>query len=111
MVLFCAFQILFESLREDEVISFGFVRAGQLLCAITLFALMACGLFRRGGLKGKKIVSFIAYFLLIGVIVGMEFAIDKTNWPILLIYGLVLLSCMGLALVTGRALGFGREQA
>lgn len=111
LVLFCAFQILFESLREDEVISFGFVRAGQLLCAITLFALMACGLFRRGGLKGKKIVSFIAYFLLIGVIVGMEFAIDKTNWPILLIYGLVLLSCMGLALVTGRALGLGREQA
>ncbi len=110
LMLVCASQIFFESFREDEFLRWGFVRAGQLVPALILFGLLLWGLRHRPGLWPWPRHQAIAGFaLLILVITACEFALDKTTLSSLLIYGLMLLSVLGLFHLTRRvALGAPR---
>ena len=105
VILVCAGQILFESLRADEVLSWGFVKASQLLGAAGLMMVMADGLFirRRNAWRAPAHLALAAYFLIIFVIVGLEFAIDKTTININLIYLTMAACCLGLAALALRA--------
>lgn len=111
LILFCAFQILFESLREDEVLSWGFVKASQLFSAVTLYLLLIEGLYLRGesAWKAPRHLAQAVFFLLIFVIVGLEFAIDKTTIDINLIYLVMTAVCVGLCLLV-RHCAINREK-
>lgn len=101
LILFCAFQIVFESLREDEVLSWGFVKASQMFSAIGLYLILLGGLYFRGNSawRAPRHLAQATFFLLIFVIVGLEFAIDKTTIDINLIYIVMTAVCLGLCLL------------
>lgn len=101
LILFLASQILFETLREDEVLSWGFVKASQLLSAIGLFLTLCWGLFlaRVNTWKAPGHLALAAFFLLILGVTGLEFLIDKSDLNINLILGLMALCCLLLALL------------
>ena len=71
-------QIFCESLRND-CISWGFVRADQVLCAVVAAALVLRGCLKsRRDMPGwKRFLPLIVAELCIAVIVGMEFSLDK----------------------------------
>lgn len=112
VILFCASQILFESLRKDEVLSWGFVKASQMFSAITLYALLVYGLYghKNNAWKAPRHLAQAAFFLLIFVIVGLEFALDKTNIDTNIIYLVMAAVCLGLCLVTARCALKKQEQ-
>ncbi len=111
LVLVLSFQILFESLREDEVLSWGFVRVHQLLSAAGLFVIMTEGMFRRapGAWRAPRHLAVSAFFLLVFLVVALEFALDKTTLDTRLIYALMLLACLGLYRTVSTAAGLGKR--
>ena len=85
LALLCVSQIMPDSLRQDDVLFlFIFARVSQMGYGVLLMGVLIAGLIRGGkrGLSGKTIVLEIFLLLLgVGVIIGAEFALDKTNWP------------------------------
>ncbi len=100
---YAAWQIIWESMRQDEVLRWGFVRASQLLSALTLVAvLVICwGCLpaekrRLSGLLGR----LGGMLLLTGVVIAMEFALEQKigflTWMRMdVCYGVMILSCAG----------------
>ena len=90
LALLCVSQIMPDSLRQDDVLFlFIFARVSQMGYGVILLGVLIAGLIRGGkqGLSGKTIVLEIFLLLLgVGVVVGAEFALDKTNWPDLWVY-------------------------
>jgi len=83
-------QVFCESLHTDSI-SWLFVRVEQLGCAIVLFGVL---LYYALQLKPRK-GWFTAPGVCLGVIavcVGVEFALDKSSWPIPLIYAVMIIS-------------------
>lgn len=73
-------QIIWESMRQDEVLRWGFVRASQLLSAVTLvIVLIIC--WKNLSAPHRKISGLICRLsgmvLLCGVIIAMEFALEQ----------------------------------
>ena len=90
LTLLCVTQIVPESLRLDDVLFlFIFARVTQLgyavLMAGTLFAALIRG-GRRGLGAGVIVLEIVLLLLGIALLVGGEFALDKTNVSNLLIY-------------------------
>ena len=103
----CASQILLESLREDDCIRFGFTRFGQLACVVTLLGILIARLVLRKS-KGKEaLCRLLGFLLLAGVMVGIEFALDRTDLSHLLLYLVMALALVGMYLVS---IGKFREQ-
>ena len=111
LALYCAFQLLFESLRQDEVLTWGFVKASQLFSALSLLFLMVSGLFirRKNTWRAPAHLALALLFLLILLVAGLEYAIDKTGISLGLIYALMAAASLGLGLLSRRAAtGLGR---
>ena len=88
LLWWAAAQILCESLRA-ETIRWGFVRVQQLQCAVFMLGVLLTNAKRAGTLKrsGRAVGLF---FVGIGVIVFVEYALDKLEFiPVLLLYGLM----------------------
>ena len=85
-----ASQILCESLRA-ETIRWGFVRVQQLQCAIFMLAVLIAFAVRAAhrGEKKKLPGAFAAFVLGVGVVVLMEYAIDKWDLAIALCYAIM----------------------
>lgn len=111
LVLVLAFQIPLESLRADEVLSFGFVKAGQLFSAIGLFIILLIGLYGRheSAWHLPRHLAKAAFFLLILAIVGLEFLIDKSNLNINLIYLSMFACSLCLTLLLQRCAIQGKD--
>ncbi len=93
----CLAQIFCESLRAQGM-KWGFVRVEQVLSAVVLVALLAlAGLKIKAGSAWKRFWPLPAALLCIVVIVGVEFALDKTELPPLLLYGVMLLMLAAMA--------------
>ena len=90
LALLCVSQIMPDSLRLDDVLFlFIFARVSQMGYGVLLLGVLIAGLIRGGkqGLSGKTIALEVFLLLLgIGVVVGAEFALDKTNWNDLWVY-------------------------
>ncbi len=77
LILYCAGEILLESLRRDQVIKWSFVRVNQLISAVILALFVLYALTTRR-LKTKKAIGFTsAIAVLIGGCIALEFAVDK----------------------------------
>ena len=79
----CVTQIFCESLRVESI-QWGFVRVQQLQCAILLAVLLLCTL--RTGRRKKALSSWIGLLSGAGLVVFLEYAIDKMPWPTFLNY-------------------------
>lgn len=108
LTLLCASQIIPESLRHDDVLFiFIFARVTQIGYAVylALCLLWAIASSRKAGLKNTRgIRDFLFLLLGIGVCVGAEFALDKTNLSHFLIYAVMLLTLAGMAAVNLRVI-------
>ena len=93
----CLAQIFCESLRAQGM-KWGFVRVEQVLSAIALVGLLFLGCMKIRNESGwKRFWPIPAALLCICVIVGVEFALDKTELSPILLYAvmLLMLSAMG----------------
>lgn len=105
-VLLALSQIILESWREDEFIRFGFVRFNQLGAAVVLGAVLALRMVREVkacGWQKWQTVRIVLFALGIGVIIAIEFALDKSTIDNGLLYGVMAatLTMMGFALLRG----------
>lgn len=89
MVLYCSGQIFLENLRCDTYLAwvFGYLRVSQLTCVLVLLGMLISACCRESGRQKVRrmpirhwTVTFALFIFLAGVIVGMEFAIDKLWW-------------------------------
>ena len=87
-------QILLESLRADEFIRFGFVKFNMLAAAVVLGALIGLSVWRQvkhGGWKPWQIIRLILFAATIGVVILIEFALDKSPIDNRLLYAVMAL--------------------
>ena len=103
LTLLCASQILFESLREDEFLRWGFVRLGQLLPAIILLLLLVTAPKIKEGRRMPLPLAGAMFMLLILLITALEFALDKTALTTGLIYAMMFFAVLGLYLIVRPA--------
>ncbi len=84
LILIAAAQVVWESIRRDDFLRWGFVRVSQLTAVIVLLIVLATICVRRlkaGEKPSWTVFRFIVFFLLTGVCVALEFAMDKTPLP------------------------------
>lgn len=103
LLLYSVCQVLLESLRRDNFPRWLFVRVSQLLAVLVIAGLMLPGTlrWRRKGQRpfsGRKLfLCWLGFLLCVGVIIAMEFAVDKSaNLPIWLCYLVEGLCCVGI---------------
>ncbi|MBQ6383346.1 MAG: prolipoprotein diacylglyceryl transferase [Clostridia bacterium] len=111
LILFCASQILWESLRRDSFLRWMFVRVSQVTAAIVLAALIVQGIRRTHthpdlwNRRKKELITCCAVFLICtGACIALEFAMDKSAYLSLeACYGLEALCCIALGITACRA--------
>lgn len=91
----CLPQIILESLHSDSI-SWLFVRVEQLLSMIIIAVVLLLYLLWTAR-SWKEWLPMVVCVACAGLFVGVEFALDKTSWPIPLIYGAMLLGLAVLA--------------
>lgn len=103
LVLWCLVQILPESLRCDEALFvLVFARVTHLGLAFTIGLTLIRLLVQEGklGLDTKSIIlDLVGLAFGIGLCIATIFALDKTNLPQLLVYGVMILSLVELGVV------------
>ncbi len=87
LITYATSQLLMESLRKDDVVSFGFVKVSMLISAILLVVLVILWLAR--GVKGATL-GLGLLLLGLGAIITLEFALDKTVVPNEILYAIML---------------------
>lgn len=103
LTLYAGCQIVFESLRMDSVLKIGFVRVSQVISAVILLAVVIiCHL--RQGKKQMAASGAIVILAGAGLVGGMEWALEKTQFSNLLIYILMILTVIVMIIRTIRAI-------
>ena len=107
LILLGLTQILLESWRMDEFIRFGFVRFNQIASAVTMAVVLALRILRAVRSRGWSAwtIARIALFLAgIGIIIAIEFALDKSSIDNRLLYVVMAatLGMMGAALLADQ---------
>lgn len=104
LTLMSTSQILLESLRQDELIKFGFVRFNQLAAAVMLLAVMVIRMMEYRSTKRWQIVRCILFVLGVGGVVAVEFGLDKSPINNLLLYAfmVLMLAMMAVAVLLER---------
>ena len=104
LLLYAATQILCESLRQDAVLRWGFVRINQVIGAVLIAGLMLLFVLRDPARRPGQIAGLSAGILgCMGVVIAMEFALEKKISaiefvPMDVCYVLMALACLGLIL-------------
>ena len=106
--MYAACQIVFESMREDEVLRLNFMKVNMLLSALVLLgALLVC--LRKAKESAKRSAFRIALlFLLAGIATAMEFGLEQKigflSWMRAdLCYLVMSLSCLGMLVTVIKA--------
>ena len=101
LTMYAACQVVFESMREDEVLKLNFMKVSQLISALVLLgALILC--LRRARESGKTTAIRIGLlFVLAGIATAMEFGLEQKigflTWMRAdLCYLVMSLSCIGM---------------
>lgn len=109
-------QVLLESWRTDEFIRFGFVRFNQIVSAVLMAAVLALRIVRAVKARGWtawQSVRIALYLAGIGVVIAIEFALDKSSIDNRLLYVVMTatLAVMGVSLLAEPASARKDEQA
>ena len=106
LILYGACQVLLESLRRDNFLRWLFVRVSQLAAVIIMLLMIICAIVRWNkaqakAMPKKKIVLYtVLFFLFVGGCIGIEFAVDKSDWPNEILYTLLAVCAAGLGVTT-----------
>ena len=111
LLLFGASAIITESLRYDRFLSISFVGLQQIAAALMLA--MGIILAARRSNRPKSVLSVAAMLsipLMAGIVIGLEFALDRTTWNKILIYALMILTvsipaALGMILINNKKEG------
>lgn len=77
-LIYAAMQIMLESMRQDAVLRWGFVRADQLLSAVAVVAAAVVCLLRAPGRRAVRAAAVLGgEICLIGLAMAMEFALES----------------------------------
>lgn len=76
LILYSAMQMIFESMRQDEILRWGFVLCNQVFSLLILLGILLYYLLWRKASIGQWLLSLTIFLLCIGVIVVMEFALE-----------------------------------
>ena len=80
MLMYASCQILFESMRKDDVIIWGFVKANQLISALVVLGILIfCWMKQPEGQRTRKelLIRIALLLLCAGIVMLMEFALDQ----------------------------------
>jgi phosphatidylglycerol:prolipoprotein diacylglycerol transferase len=99
-------QILLDSWRHDEYIRFGFVHFNQLAGVAVLAVLLAVSVARRvkkSGWNAWTAARPVLFLALLGVLIWVEFALDKSNIDNIILYIIMAaaLIAMGMTVLYG----------
>lgn len=101
VLLYACCQVFFESLRMDGCLKIGFVRVSQVASAAAITVVTAIRAYRAGG--GRLIATRLAVLAgCVGVVGGIEWALDKTPVSNILLYGVMIAACMVLGINGAR---------
>lgn len=104
LAVYAVAQLLFESMRQDSVLRWGFVRAMQVLSAASIAGVMLYWSLRAGRAATRSILLRWAGILLcVMLVIAMEFGVEKKivqiEWfPVVGCHAVTLLACIGLVL-------------
>lgn len=106
LLLYAGMQITLESMRQDAIPRWGFVKVNQLLSAVTVLLVLAvsCHKAEKKIRPGRKILAWVGAVLCCGIAMMMEFAleqkIDFLLWMRMdLCYIVMLLSSIAIILI------------
>ena len=105
LLLFGAGGVVLESLRYDRFLSISFVGLQQIMAAVMLAVGVVIAFVR--GRKQKPrlaIAALISLPLMVGIVLGLEFALDRTTWNKMLLYAIMILTVAAPALMGLRLL-------
>ena len=102
VILYCASQILLESLRRDQFLRWLFVRVSQLTAVLVLGGLMFWALYKWVKAPADKrmpkkllITNWVVFLVCVGICIAMEFAVDKAAFmPVWLCYTIMGVCCV-----------------
>ena len=87
LILYSSTQILYEALRRDNFLRWLFVRVSQVASAVVLLGLIIFGVLRwvqqepADRMPKKKLILCCVLFVsMVGAVVALEFAVDKSPW-------------------------------
>lgn len=110
LLLFGAASIILESLRYDFFLSISFVGLQQVAAALTLGLGVILAAKRSNRPKsGLAIAAYISLPLMVGAVIGLEFALDRTNWNKFLVYALMIITVSIPAVLGMKLLGKGSK--
>lgn len=106
LLVYACGQIVWESMRQDQVIRWGFIRANQLFSAVLIGAVLLVCYLRLNQAQRRKHplwLALIKILVCVGVVITMEFALEQKiaflAWMRLdVCYGVMALSCVGMLL-------------
>lgn len=91
LIFYSACQVVFESLRMDSSPRFGFVRVSQLISGIVLLLCIILRSYREISHR-DTIARALGAAACVGIVVGLEFAIDKSPLPLPICYALMVVT-------------------
>ncbi len=103
-LLYCLAQVFFESLRYDQHLKYGFIGIQHILsmlCAALIVIRFAVRALKAGAKKPLPILSISILPVLVGLLVLLEFMIDRTS-----VNRFILYAVYALLLAVPGALGF-----
>lgn len=107
LVWWAVTQVFCESLRIESI-QWGFVRVQQLLSAVVTAAVMLS--FSRRAPKQQLLRSWIGFAACVGLVIFLEYAIDKMPWPTFLNYVAMAAVVAWMGLCAQRLLPAAKEQ-
>ncbi len=119
IILYCTAQILLESLRRDNFLRWLFVRVSQLTAALVLAGLMFYALAKwvkapktARMTKARLIGNWAAFLCCVGIVIAMEFAVDKSaSMPVWLCYTVMGLCCAVMGVTSWQLIMRGTREA
>ena len=77
LMMYAACQVVFESMREDEVLRLNFMKINMLVSALVLLGILILCLKKAGANPRHALFATALLFLLAGVATAMEFALEQ----------------------------------
>ena len=110
LLLFGAGGVVLESLRYDRFLSISFVGLQQIMAAVMLAVGVVIAFVR--GRKQKPqlaVAALISLPLMVGIVLGLEFALDRTTWNKMLLYAIMILTVAAPAVMGLKLLNTDKE--
>ena len=110
LLLFGAGGVVLESLRYDRFLSISFVGLQQIMAAVML-AIGVVIAFVRGRKQKPRlaVAALICLPLMVGIVLGLEFALDRTTWNKMLLYAIMILTVAAPAVMGLKLLNTDKE--